>query len=119
MFASHVGREEQANYYRWLALTYVVTLCTNPAVTLPCGIDEAGMPFGLQVIGPFRRDGSTLDIAQAMEKAFASSHVLRRPRPDLRKLANAVIEPALKSIVTALPRSGIQSRLDCSGMSLV
>ena len=37
------------NYYHWLALTYFITLVTNPAISLPCGVDEHGMPFGLQV----------------------------------------------------------------------
>jgi Asp-tRNA(Asn)/Glu-tRNA(Gln) amidotransferase A subunit family amidase len=31
MFASRVGGRAQENYYRWLALTYVTTLRTNPA----------------------------------------------------------------------------------------
>jgi Asp-tRNA(Asn)/Glu-tRNA(Gln) amidotransferase A subunit family amidase len=44
------------NYYHWLALTYDVTLVTNPAISLPCGTDPMGMPFGLQVTGRFRGD---------------------------------------------------------------
>ncbi|MBN3811462.1 amidase family protein [Paraburkholderia sp. Ac-20347] len=99
MFANCVGGKAQANYYRWLSLTYVVTLCTNPAATLPCGTDEAGMPFGLQVIGPFRDDRRTLDISEALESAFSSSGELSRPRPDLPALARCVIEPSLKSLV--------------------
>ncbi|MFL9867231.1 amidase family protein [Paraburkholderia fungorum] len=119
LFANRVGGEPQANYYRWLALTYVVTLCTNPAITLPCGRDETGMPFGLQVIGPFRRDRLTLDIAEALEEAFASSPMLCRPRPDLTRLANTAIEPALKSIVTAPPVLTAQAGAGNAGTSLV
>ncbi|RQN33892.1 amidase [Paraburkholderia tropica] len=119
LYASRVGGEVQANYYRWLALTYVVTLCTNPAITLPCGLDDAGMPFGLQVTGPFRRDRWTLDIAEALEAAFAPSPALCRPRPDLTKLSNTVIEPALKSIVTAPPAVAAKAARDNPGTSLV
>jgi len=61
------------------------------------------MPFGLQVIGPFRSEGRTLDIAQGMEEAFASSPTLSRPRPDLQRLANTETDPPLKSIVTSSP----------------
>ena len=42
-----------------------------PSISLPCGVDHKGMPFGLQVIGRFRGDGEVLDAAQAMEQAFA------------------------------------------------
>ena len=89
------------NYYHWLALTYVITLVTNPAISLPCGVDEHGMPFGLQVIGRFRGDRDLLDTATAMEQAFARIPQLARPRPDLAKLAKPVID--LRSIVTYPP----------------
>jgi hypothetical protein len=101
LYAAQVGGREQDNYYRWLALTYVVTLTTHPAISLPCGVDHAGMPFGLQIVGPFHGDRKTLAVAHAMEQVFDQSPVLRRPRPDLSKLAQP--DPTLKSIVTSPP----------------
>ena len=92
------------NYYHWLSLTYVITLATNPAIALPCGVDHKGMPFGLQVVGRFRGDRALLGAAHAMEQAFAAIPALKRPVPDLGKLARAV--PALKSIVTHPPKAG-------------
>jgi Asp-tRNA(Asn)/Glu-tRNA(Gln) amidotransferase A subunit family amidase len=89
------------NYYHWLALTYVVTLVTNPAIALPCGTDHKGMPFGLQAIGRFRGDRALLGVSHAMEQAFNAIPALRRPRPDLSKLTEPT--PALKSIVTHPP----------------
>ncbi|MDI3381871.1 amidase family protein [Xenophilus aerolatus] len=100
-FAAEIDGRPQANYYRWLALTYVVTLTTHPSITLPCGVDPQGMPFGLQVTGRFRGDLALLGAAQAMESAFAADQTLRRPRPDIARLRPAV--PALDSIVTAPP----------------
>ncbi|HTH74996.1 MAG TPA: amidase family protein [Trinickia sp.] len=101
MHATEIDGHAQENYYRWLALTYVVTLTTHPAISLPCGVDHAGMPFGLQIVGPFRGDMKTLAVSMALEYAFAASPVLRRPRPDLTRLARP--NPALTSIVTAPP----------------
>lgn len=101
LYADQIGGKQQANYYRWLALTYVVTLTTHPAISLPCGTDHAGMPFGLQVVGGFRRDHELLGAAHAMEQAFATQEELYRPRPDLTALRPA--EPALTSIITAPP----------------
>lgn len=101
MHATEIDGHAQENYYRWLALTYVVTLTTHPAISLPCGVDRAGMPFGLQIVGPFRGDMKTLAVSMALEYAFATSPVLRRPRPDLTRLARP--NPALTSMVTAPP----------------
>ncbi|GAB3630210.1 aspartyl/glutamyl-tRNA amidotransferase subunit A [Pandoraea terrae] len=89
------------NYYRWLSLTYVVTLTTNPALSLPCGVDHRGMPFGLQMIGPFRGDLALLEAARAFETLFASSDETRRPIPDAAKLRASDVD--LKSIVTHPP----------------
>ena len=77
------------NYYHWLSLTYVITLVTNPAISIPCGVDHKGMPFGLQVVGPFRADRALLGAAHALEQAFAAIPALRRPVPDLGKLTQA------------------------------
>ena len=97
------------NYYHWLGLTYVVTLATNPALSLPCGTDEHGMPFGLQLVGRLRCDAALLAAAHALEQALASSADCARPRPDLSKLTSA--RPELKSIVTHPPiyEGGAQS----------
>jgi Asp-tRNA(Asn)/Glu-tRNA(Gln) amidotransferase A subunit family amidase len=99
--ASVVDGRPQDNYYRWLALTYVVTLTTHPAISLPCGRDEAGLPFGLQVTGRFRGDLELLGASLALERAFERHEALRRPRPDIERLKPA--DPPLRSIVTAAP----------------
>ena len=106
-YLAEINGRPLANYYRWLALTYVITLTTNPALSLPCGLDHAGMPFGLQLVGPFRGDRRLLDIAQAFETAWRHDEALRRPRPDLTKLLQPVA--ALKSIVTDPPLTGIDA----------
>lgn len=100
--AAVIDGKAQENYYRWLALTYVITLTTHPAISLPCGRDAQGMPFGLQVVAPFRADLPLLSAARAMEQAFAAIPGLQRPRPDLAALRPP--EPPLRSIVTHPPR---------------
>jgi Asp-tRNA(Asn)/Glu-tRNA(Gln) amidotransferase A subunit family amidase len=101
LYAKEVDGQAMRNYYHWLGLTYVVTLATNPALSLPCGVDEHGMPFGLQMIGPLRGDAKLLSIAHALEKALAADPATARPRPDMGKLEQA--RPELKSIVTHPP----------------
>ena len=92
------------NYYQWLALTYVVTLATNPTISLPCGTDEHGMPFGLQISGRLFTDGKLLAAAHALEQAFLQNEEMKRPKPDLKALETA--HPELKSIVTHPPIYG-------------
>ncbi|WP_427185355.1 amidase [Bordetella bronchialis] len=104
LYAETINGQRQENYYRWLALTYVITLTTHPAISLPCGRDRQGMPFGLQVVGRFRGDHALLAAARAMEQAFAGVPALARPRPDLSHMPAAV--PALTSIVTHPPILG-------------
>lgn len=109
LYASEIDGQAMRNYYHWLALTYIPTLATNPALALPCGLDEAGMPFGLQLIGPLRGDTRLLAMAAALEQAFAPDPVLRRPRPDLQLLQTP--RPQLRSIVTHPPGNGPPSSM--------
>jgi amidase len=101
LYAQQIDGQAMRNYYHWLALTYVVTLATNPALALPCGRDEQGMPFGLQVIGRLRRDDELLRAALALEQALATDAQTARPSPDFSTLEEP--RPELRSIVTHPP----------------
>ena len=101
LYADTVDGQKMRNYYEWLSLTYVVTMSTHPALSLPSGLDEAGMPFGIQAIGPLYQDGRLLAIGSALEVALASDPSLSRPLPDTGKLHTDTAD--LKSIVTHPP----------------
>jgi len=102
LYIDEMDGKKLRNYYHWMASVYFVTLASNPAVSLPCGLDHKKMPFGLQVIGRFRGDGEVLGAAHAMETAFKSIPGLARPMPNIAKLRKPT--PALKSIVTHPPK---------------
>lgn len=101
MYAEVIDQQKQRNYYEWLSLCYLVTLATNPALSLPLGRDEVGMPFGLQLIGPLHRDAQLLRMAAAIEQWAKTQPAHARPRPDMTRLQQA--RPELKSIVTHPP----------------
>jgi aspartyl-tRNA(Asn)/glutamyl-tRNA(Gln) amidotransferase subunit A len=42
-----------------------------PAISLPCGFTEAGLPIGLQIIGPHWGEALILRVAEAYEQAMA------------------------------------------------
>ena len=101
LYARHIAGKAMRNYYHWLGLTYVVTLATNPALSLPCGKDEHGMPFGLQMVGRLHGDAHLLAAAHALERTFTEIPALCRPVPDLHALQ--VARPELRAIVTHPP----------------
>jgi len=74
-------------YMRWLALTYAPTMALACAAVLPCGVDHAGMPFGIQVIGPMGADAHVLEVAYALEQVLAANKETARPVPDIGKLS--------------------------------
>lgn len=102
LYIDEMDGKKLRNYYHWMATKYFVTLTSNPAVSLPCGVDHKKLPFGLQVIGRFRGDGEVLGAAHAMEQAFKAIPELARPLPNIAKLRKPT--PALKSIVTHPPK---------------
>ncbi|MGI9421869.1 MAG: amidase, partial [Hyphomicrobiaceae bacterium] len=66
-----INGETMPTYMRWLAITYAPTMALACAAVLPCGVDDQGMPFGIQVIGPNGSDGLVLEVAYALEQVLA------------------------------------------------
>jgi amidase len=89
LYPAEIDGVPTRSYFHWLALAYAVTLSGHPALSLPLGLDEAGLPFGLQIVGPRGGDAIVLSVAAALETAFAGDAELRRPLPDLKRLAAA------------------------------
>ena len=101
LYLDEIDGRKLNTYYHWLAMAWLITLTTNPAISLPCGTDANGLPFGLQIIGRFRGDFDLLDIAEAMETTFRGTPELARPLPDINKLSEPFA--SLKAIVTSPP----------------
>jgi amidase len=51
----------------WASLA---TLTGTPATVVPLGRDEAGLPVGAQVVGPYLEDRTTIRFAELMEATF-------------------------------------------------
>jgi len=48
--------------------TIAVNLAGLPAISIPCGFDEKGLPIGLQIIGKAFDEETILNVANALEK---------------------------------------------------
>jgi Asp-tRNA(Asn)/Glu-tRNA(Gln) amidotransferase A subunit family amidase len=49
------------------------SLCGVPAVTIPAGRGAAGMPLGLQIVGPRRSDDHVLSVARWCDERIGST----------------------------------------------
>lgn len=57
------------NYISWMRSAYWVTVTRSPAISVPAGFTDDGLPVGIQVVGRFRDDLGTLAMAAAFEEA--------------------------------------------------
>jgi aspartyl-tRNA(Asn)/glutamyl-tRNA(Gln) amidotransferase subunit A len=51
----------------WTPFSYPFNLTQQPAATVPCGLTKAGLPIGLQFVGPMFGDALVLRAARAFE----------------------------------------------------
>jgi aspartyl-tRNA(Asn)/glutamyl-tRNA(Gln) amidotransferase subunit A len=66
----------------WTPFTYPFNLTQQPAGTVPCGFTKAGLPVGLQIVGPRYRDARVLTAMAAYEAAAPQPSIA--PAPDQR-----------------------------------
>jgi amidase len=60
-----------SDYYAWQALNWTVSTVGLPALSLPCGRTDTGLPVGLQLVGPYKGERAVLAAAQAIEAELA------------------------------------------------
>ncbi|CAN5690609.1 amidase [soil metagenome] len=59
------------NYIAWMKTAYYITVTRSPAMSVPGGFTEDGLPVGLQIVGRFRDDLGVLQLGHAFEQATA------------------------------------------------
>jgi amidase len=70
-FPTEIAGEKLSTYIDWMFLTFVITLTGCPAISLPCGLTQDGLPIGLQLIGRPHGDAELLGMARLLEEALA------------------------------------------------
>jgi aspartyl-tRNA(Asn)/glutamyl-tRNA(Gln) amidotransferase subunit A len=55
-------------YAEWAAPLYPINLSGHPAMSVPAGFTDDGLPVGLQLIGPWFGEARLLGIAGALER---------------------------------------------------
>ncbi len=72
----HVGGRAMDSYHRWMEVVVPVTMSGCPAISVPVGFGEAGLPMGMQIWGPNRGERALLEIAHAYDRATSWNETL-------------------------------------------
>lgn len=66
-FVERIGDQPMHTYIDWMQSCSLITLTGHPAISVPCGFTEDGLPVGLQIVGRYRDERSLLQFAQLFE----------------------------------------------------
>jgi amidase len=69
------------HYIEWMKSAYWISTTICPAMSVPAGFTDEGLPVGLQIVGRYRDDVGVLQIAYAFEQATG----VGRRRPPLAR----------------------------------
>ncbi|MBE3637946.1 amidase [Mangrovicoccus algicola] len=89
LYPAQIDGQPTKTYFHWLALAYATTIAGHPSISIPCGRDAKGMPFGLQLVGRRHDDRRLLAVAAEIEAVIAGLPDLAPRGPDLAMLAAA------------------------------
>ncbi|GGB14679.1 amidase [Allosediminivita pacifica] len=89
LYPTEIDGVATKSYYHWLAMAYASTIAGHPSITIPCGTDANGMPFGLQIVGRRYDDLGVLAVAAELEAVIAGISDLAPRGPDIAALKAA------------------------------
>ena len=64
-----IDRVPMHSYTEWMKSAYWISTTLCPAISVPAGFTDEGLPVGLQIVGRYKDDFGVLQLARAFEKA--------------------------------------------------
>ena len=79
-YVDTINGEKLETYIDWMKACYFISVTGLPAISVPCGFTDEGLPVGVQIVGRHQDDFGVLQLAYAFQEATA---VWRRRPPDM------------------------------------
>jgi len=76
-YPTEIAGVKMSTYIEWQKSCILISSLENPAISMPCGFTDEGLPVGLQIVGRHRDDWSVLQLAHAFEQATPAAR--RKP----------------------------------------
>jgi amidase len=73
-YVTEIAGQPMESYVDWMRSCYYISMSALPAISVPAGFTEEGLPVGLQIVGRHHDDFGVLQMAHAYEQANGVSH---------------------------------------------
>lgn len=64
-----IAGAKMETYHEWMKVAIAITMTACPVTAVPAGFNAAGLPMGLQLVGPIHGEVACLQLAQAYDNA--------------------------------------------------
>ncbi|MBW2411302.1 MAG: hypothetical protein JRF72_16010, partial [Deltaproteobacteria bacterium] len=68
-YIEEINGEKMETYIDWMKSCYYISALGLPAISVPCGFTEDGLPVGVQIVGRHQDELGVLQLAYAFEQA--------------------------------------------------
>ncbi|MBQ17174.1 MAG: amidase [Planctomycetaceae bacterium] len=71
-YITEINGQQMETYIDWMMSCYFITVTGLPAISVPLGFTDDGLPVGLQIVGRHHDDFGVLQLAYAVQQATAT-----------------------------------------------
>ena len=68
-YVEEINGQRLDTYIDWMKSCYYITVTGLPAISVPCGFTDGGLPVGVQIVGRHHDDLGVLQLAYAFQQA--------------------------------------------------
>lgn len=74
-----VGGVSMDTYHRWMQVMIPISMSGCPALSVPAGFNDSGLPMGIQIVAPNHAEMACMQLAHAYDRA--TNWITKRPPP--------------------------------------